>query len=145
MRAVTSGLTAEVCLVSVRRSATLCFKHDFEDVSGDGLAPSERPGRKFNGGIPTKGAGDTPRSDGMAGLHDPPRSRDERDIDGKSHEKRVDRVARRDDHRLAVGERLAPEQAAPPALRVERRDQPMRQDASVPGVLQHPGRPGIPK
>lgn len=115
--------------------------YQFQYVSADGLAARQRAGRKLDGGIRANRRGKTPRSYAMTRLRHPSASRHKRDIDGKSHKERVDRVGRRNDHRLAVREVVAAQQAAPAGLRVERRRQLMRQDPSIPGVLQEP--PGV--
>ena len=108
--------------------------HNFQPISSGSFACRERACRKLDGRIGSNGTGNPPRSDVVARLYDTPAARHEGDIDGKSHEERVNRVRRGDDHRLGPFEALTPEQATPPARRVECCDELIRQDPLVAGV-----------
>lgn len=55
---------------------------------------------------------DASRGDGDPGLEHPPVSRDEQNIDGKTHEKCMDDTAGRDDERVPAFETLAAEKTA---------------------------------
>ena len=63
---------------------------------------------------------------------------DERDINCKAHEKRVDAVARREDEGVAFGKTVAAEQAAIPRLTLEGWFDDAGDERAVGGIPQYP-------
>lgn len=119
--------------------------HDLQHVARNGLTSRQHPWRQFDHSVGAPCGGDAPRPDGFKGLDHPPIARDEGDVYCKSHEERVHRIRRRDDHCRSVRKRVVVKQTGPPALRVEGWCQPARQDAAIAAVSERVSSLGVPQ
>ena len=98
--------------------------------------------RKFNDELCGECAGEAPGPDIMRALHHSAVPADEKDIDWKAHEKRVDRAARHDDEGMAGVQPIAAQQSAPAAAGIRRELDPVREDDARSRVPE-PARAGL--
>ena len=95
-------------------------------------------GSELDNGERAECEGQPPRRNGRFCTKHPAVAIDERDVNGKAHEKRVDAVAGREDEGVAFGKTVTAEETAIPRLALEGRFDHAGDERAVGGIPQQP-------